>query len=215
MVISSPRRRALATAEFASLSVDEVSPLIAEWDYGRYEGLTTAQTRELQPDCLVWTHGCPGGESVAQVTDRADRAVALALHHMASRDVLFSSHGHFSRAVITRWLQLPLVERSRFAMLAASIAVCGFEHGVRQLSALGLTCRPQGHEAQRATVCAVRADGTLIAGGVRTCYAEMTVAQAELRSGRAPIVLGAFTFRRGWPCRVDGAAHRTAHRCAA
>ena len=100
-------------------------------------------------------------------------------------------------------------------MLAASIAVCGFEHGVRQLSALGLTCRPQGHEAQRATVCAVRADGTLIAGVVRTCYAEMTVAQAELRSGRAPIVLGAFTFRRGWPCRVDGAAHRTAHRCAA
>jgi broad specificity phosphatase PhoE len=57
MVISSPRRRALATAEFASLSVEEVSPLIAEWDYGRYEGLTTAQTRELQPDCLVWTHG--------------------------------------------------------------------------------------------------------------------------------------------------------------
>jgi hypothetical protein len=81
--------------------------------------------------------------------------------------------------VITRWLQLPLVEGSRFARLAASIAVCGFEHGVRQLSALGLTCRPQGHEAQRATVCAVRADGTLIAGVVRTCYAEMTVAQAE------------------------------------
>src|SRR5271166_1472038 len=47
MVISSPRRRALATAEFASLSVDEVSPSIAEWDYGRYEGLTTAQTREF------------------------------------------------------------------------------------------------------------------------------------------------------------------------
>jgi hypothetical protein len=60
----------------------------------------------------------------------------------------------------------------------------------------------------------VRADGTLIVGGVWTCYAEMTVAQAELRSGRAPIVLGAFTFRRGWPCRVDGAALRTAHRCA-
>ena len=147
MVISSPRRRTLATAEFASLSVDEVSPLIAEWDYGCYEGLTTAQIRELQPDWLVWTHGCPGGESVAQVTDRADRAVAFALHHMASRDVLFVGHGHFSRAVITRWLQLPLVEGSRFAMLAASIAVCSFEHGVRQLCALGLTCRPQGHEA--------------------------------------------------------------------
>ncbi|HYB38888.1 MAG TPA: acid phosphatase [Mycobacterium sp.] len=147
MVISSPRRRALATAEFAGLTVDDVSPLIAEWDYGRYEGLTTAQIRESEPDWLVWTHGCPGGESIAQVTDRADRALALALQHLASRDVLFVGHGHFSRAVITRWLQLPLVEGSRYAMLAASIAVCGFEHGVRQLAALGLTCHPQGHEA--------------------------------------------------------------------
>jgi broad specificity phosphatase PhoE len=142
-VISSPRRRALTTAELAGLTVDEESPLLTEWDYGSYEGLTTSQIQESEPDWLLWTHGCPGGESVAQVTDRADRAVALALDHMASRDVLFVGHGHFSRAVITRWLQLPLVEGSRFAMLAASIAVCGFEHGIRQLGALGLTSHPQ------------------------------------------------------------------------
>jgi broad specificity phosphatase PhoE len=142
-VISSPRHRALATAELAGLTVDEVSPLLTEWDYGSYEGLTTAQIQESEPDWLLWTHGCPGGESVAQVSDRADRAVELALHLMASRDVLFVGHGHFSRAVITRWLQLPLVEGSRFAMLAASIAVCGFEHGIRQLCVLGLTCHPQ------------------------------------------------------------------------
>ena len=82
----------------------------------------------------------------------------MALNRMASRDVLFVGHGHFSRAVIARWLPLPLVEGSRFAMLAASIAVCGFEHDVRQLGALGLTCHPQGHEAERATVlrCAGR-----------------------------------------------------------
>jgi probable phosphoglycerate mutase len=58
---------------------------------------------------------------------------------MASRDVLFVSHGHFSRAVITRWVELPLVEGRRFGMITASIATCGFEHGVRQLTALGLT----------------------------------------------------------------------------
>jgi broad specificity phosphatase PhoE len=141
VVISSPRQRALATAQLAGLTVNEVSPLLAEWDYGSYEGLTTAQIRESEPDWLVWTHGCPGGESVAQVSDRADAAVALALAHMASRDVLFVSHGHFSRAVITRWVELPLVEGSRFGMTTASIAVCGFEHGVRQLGALGLTGR--------------------------------------------------------------------------
>lgn len=143
LVISSPRQRALTTAKLAGLDVTEVSPLLAEWDYGDYEGLTTPQIQESVPDWLVWTHGCPGGESVAQVSDRADRAVALALEQMASRDVVFVGHSHFSRSVITRWVELPLVEGSRFWMLAGSIAVCGFEHGVRQLAALGLTGQPQ------------------------------------------------------------------------
>ena len=60
VVVTSPRRRAVATAELAGLAVDEKTPLIAEWDYGSYEGLTTAQIRESDPDWLVWTHGCPG-----------------------------------------------------------------------------------------------------------------------------------------------------------
>ncbi len=76
---------------------------------------------------------------MAQVSDRADRAIAMALEHMDSRDVVFVSHGHFSRSVITRWVELPLVEGRRFGMRTASIAVCGFEHGMRQLAALGLT----------------------------------------------------------------------------
>ncbi|MCA2247333.1 acid phosphatase [Mycobacterium intracellulare] len=139
LVISSPRRRSLVTAELAGLSVDDVTEQLAEWDYGSYEGLTTEQIRESVPDWLVWTHGCPGGESVAQVSERADAAVTTALRHMESRDVVFVSHGHFSRAVITRWVELPLVEGSRFGMITASVAVCGFEHGVRQLRALGLT----------------------------------------------------------------------------
>lgn len=143
LVISSPRQRALTTAKLAGFAVDEVSELLTEWDYGSYEGLTTPQIRETDPDWLVWTHGCPGGESVQQVSDRADRAVAMALENMASRDVLFVGHSHFSRSMITRWVELPLVEGSRFWMLAGSIALCGFEHGVRQLAALGLTGQPQ------------------------------------------------------------------------
>ncbi len=139
LVVSSPRRRALVTAELAGLKVDEVSPLLSEWDYGDYEGLTTQQVRQKVPDWLVWTHGCPGGESLQQVSDRADRAISYALKHMESRDVLFLGHGHFSRAVLTRWVELEISEGIRFAMVAASIAVCGFEHGVRQISALGLT----------------------------------------------------------------------------
>ncbi|WP_111512437.1 acid phosphatase [Mycobacterium kyogaense] len=141
-VISSPRVRARTTAELAGLHIDEVNPLISEWDYGDYEGTTTEEIRKAVPNWLVWTHGCPGGETTAAVCERADRAIAVALEHMETRDVVFVGHGHFSRAVITRWIEQPVYEGIRFAMPAVSIAVCGFEHGVRQLSALGLTGRP-------------------------------------------------------------------------
>ena len=92
LVISSPRGRAVVTAELAGLRVAETTELLAEWDYGDYEGLTTPQIREQVPDWLVWTHGCPGGESLADVSARADRAVALALDHMTTRDVVFVGH---------------------------------------------------------------------------------------------------------------------------
>ena len=139
IVFSSPRRRSLLTAELAGLAIDEVSPLLAEWDYGDYEGLTTDEIRTTAPGWLVWTHGCPGGESVDEVSARADRAVALALEHMSDRDVVFVSHGHFSRSVLTRWVEQPLSEGVRYGFGTASVAVCGFEYGVRQLSSLGLT----------------------------------------------------------------------------
>lgn len=139
LVVCSPRRRSQVTAELAGLHVDEISDDLAEWDYGRYEGLTTAQIRQTESDWLIWTHGSAGGETVAQVSDRADRMVAVALRELATRDVVFVGHGHFSRALITRWLELPLADGARFAMSAASLAVCAFEHGVRQLVALGLT----------------------------------------------------------------------------
>jgi broad specificity phosphatase PhoE len=148
LVLSSPMRRALRTAELAGLAVDEVSPLLSEWYYGDYEGLTTPEIRETVPDWLIWTHGAPGGESVEAVTIRADRAVESALRKMESRDVVFVGHAHFSRSVIARWVELPVPNGIRFAMAPASIAVLGFEHGVRQIIAQGLTghqdpCKPR------------------------------------------------------------------------
>jgi probable phosphoglycerate mutase len=148
LVISSPMRRALQTAELAGLTVDEVYPILREWDYGNYEGLTTPEIRKTVPDWLIWTHGADGGESVAEVTERADGAVELALRHMVSRDVVFVGHAHFSRSVISRWVELPVPMGIRFAMAPASIAVLGFEHAIRQIIAQGLTghrdpCKPR------------------------------------------------------------------------
>jgi broad specificity phosphatase PhoE len=148
LVISSPMRRALQTAELAGLTVDEVSPILQEWDYGDYEGLTTPEIRQTVPDWLIWTHGAEGGESVAAVTERADGALELALRHMVSRDVIFVGHAHFSRSAIARWVELPVPNGIRFAMAPASIAVLGFEHAIRQIIAQGMTghqdpCKPR------------------------------------------------------------------------
>ena len=139
IVFSSPRRRALVTAELAGLTVDEVTPLLAEWNYGDYEGLTTLQIRTNTPGWLVWTHGCPGGETVEQVSTRADEAINLALGQMRDRDVVFIGHGHFSRSMVTRWVEQPLNEGARYGFGPASLAVCGFDYGLRQLKSLGLT----------------------------------------------------------------------------
>ena len=139
IVFSSPRRRAQSTAELAGLAVDEVTPVLAEWNYGEYEGRTTHDIRTTVPGWLLWTYGCPGGESVDQVSMRADQAVDLALEHMGDRDVVFVGHGHFSRSVVTRWVEQPLREGARYGFGPASVSVCGFEYGLRQLKSLGMT----------------------------------------------------------------------------
>ena len=119
-----------------------VSPTAGQQSNDPADLKLTQEIRKAVPNWLVWTHGCPGGETTAAVCERADRAIDMALRHMESRDVVFVGHGHFSRAVITRWVELPVYEGIRFSMTAASVAVCGFEHGARQLSALGLTGSP-------------------------------------------------------------------------
>ena len=139
VVFSSPRKRALVTAELAGLKVDEVTSVLSEWNYGEYEGRTTRDIRTDVPGWLLWTYGCPGGESVDQVSMRADQAINLALEHMGERDVVFIGHGHFSRSVVTRWVEQPLREGARYGFGPASVAVCGFEYGLRQLKSLGLT----------------------------------------------------------------------------
>ena len=136
------------TAPLAGLRVDVVSGGLVEWDYGDYEGLTTPEIRQTVPDWTVWTHGCPGGETTREASDRADRAIAMALEQMAHHDVVFVGHGHFSRLLLTRWIGLPASEGIRFWTPAASVAVCGFEKGVRQIRALGLTGYTEGRRAQ-------------------------------------------------------------------
>ena len=93
IVFCSPRLRARRTAELAGLNVAEVTPLLAEWDYGAYEGRTTLEIRTSAPGWLLWTSGCPGGESVDEVMD-------------AAREVLSVGPGKYDRAPLERYYDI-------------------------------------------------------------------------------------------------------------
>jgi probable phosphoglycerate mutase len=139
LVLTSPRDRARTTAELAGLRVDRVDDRLVEWDYGDYEGRTTPEIRETDPDWTIWTHPIPGGETAEQVQARADAVLADAAEALDGGDVVLVGHGHFSRVLIARWIAQPATEGVRFAMDAASWAVLGHERGVPQLDHVNLT----------------------------------------------------------------------------
>lgn len=139
IVLSSPRSRALRTAELAGLTVDEVTEDLAEWDYGEYEGLTTAQIRERVPGWTVWTHPCPGGESADQVGARAVKVIERIRAVLPHGDVILVGHGHFSRVLVAGWIGLPAPSGVHFGLEAAGIAVLGGERGVPQVHRLNVS----------------------------------------------------------------------------
>ena len=133
LVLSSPRTRALVTAELAGLTVDRVDERLSEWDYGDCEGRTTPEIRETVPGWTVWTHPCPNGETAEQVGALADAVLAEAGAARADGDVVLVGHGHFSRVLIARWIGLPATEGVRFTMDAAAWSVLGDERDVPSL----------------------------------------------------------------------------------
>lgn len=125
-VLCSPLRRARETCELAGFGESAViSDDLREWDYGEYEGLTTDQIRERDPDWILWRDGCPGGESPEQVGARADRVLDR-LRETESESLAFA-HGHILRVVAARWLRMPPAAGARFALAAGGIGVLGYE----------------------------------------------------------------------------------------
>jgi broad specificity phosphatase PhoE len=128
LVLCSPRVRAQQTAELAGLHVDAIDPDLAEWDYGDYEGLTTAQIREHDPGWTIWTGRTPGGETEHDVTERVDRVLARAAGALAAGPVVLIAHGHISRVIGARWVGLAARMGSIFALDTAATCVLGREH---------------------------------------------------------------------------------------
>jgi broad specificity phosphatase PhoE len=125
LVLTSPRRRALETAELAGHRDAEVDDDLAEWAYGEYEGVTTDEIRQQVPDWTVWTHTSPGGESAAEVSERLDRVAARL--RGAEGDALVFGHAHALRALTARWLGLPVADGRLFRLDTATVSVLGYE----------------------------------------------------------------------------------------
>ena len=126
IVLTSPLRRAIETCRLAGLEARaQVCEDLREWDYGDYEGLTTAQIRERNPGWLLWRDGCPGGESPEQVGTRADHA--LERLRASDGDAVAFAHGHILRVVASRWIGMAPAAGARFALNAGAISVLGYE----------------------------------------------------------------------------------------
>jgi len=126
-VLTSPLQRAVRTCELAGFgSAAEVEPHLLEWNYGAYEGRTSADIRAERPDWRLFRDGCPGGESPDQIGARADRVVRR-VRAIEGNTVLFSS-GHFLRVFVARWLGLEPGAGRYFLLGTASLSAVGYEH---------------------------------------------------------------------------------------
>ncbi|MFH8839420.1 histidine phosphatase family protein [Streptomyces sp. NPDC017868] len=137
-VLSSPLRRARRTAELAGLRDVETDEGLREWDYGGYEGLTTARIHESRPDWSLWRDGVPPhpdgrpGESVEDVGRRADRVLARVAPLLAGsgEDGVVVAHAHLLRVLTARYLGLPASDGRLFLLMTATVGRLSTEHGL-------------------------------------------------------------------------------------
>ncbi len=125
-VLTSPLQRALETCRLAGLGdAAQIVPELREWDYGEYEGRTTAAIRAERPDWSLWEMGAPGGETAAQVAARALRVLELA-RAGGGKTALFG-HGHMFRVLAACWLGLPPECGKLWRLDPASLSILGYE----------------------------------------------------------------------------------------
>jgi len=129
LVLTSPLQRARITCELAGLgSQAQTDRDLIEWNYGRYEGLTSRQIRAERPEWMVFRDGCPGGESPEQVGARVDRVIGRI--RVAKGDVAVFAHGHVLRVFGARWVGLDATAGSHFLLDTATACVLSAYRGV-------------------------------------------------------------------------------------
>jgi probable phosphoglycerate mutase len=125
-VLTSPLRRAVRTCELAGFGSAEIEADLVEWDYGAYEGRTSAEIHAERPDWQLFRDGAPAGESPEQIGARADRVIRR-VRAVDGNTLLFSS-GHFLRVLAARWLGLEPGAGKYLFLGTASLSALGYEH---------------------------------------------------------------------------------------
>jgi broad specificity phosphatase PhoE len=139
-VFTSPASRAVRTAQLAGLDGAggrypvKQDPDLWEWDYGGYEGMTTAEIQERRPGWDLFRDGViPGdalhpGETVQQVSERTDRVLARAAPFLDEGDVVLVAHGHVLRVLTARWLRLVPADGRLLRLDTGTMSTLGAEH---------------------------------------------------------------------------------------
>lgn len=133
-VLSSPLQRARRTCELAGLGAQaQIEADLQEWDYGDYEGITTAEIRRNVPDWTVFSHPCPGGESAAAVEQRCQRLITRSLALAGEGKVALFAHGHILRSLAGCWLGLGVQGGALLILGTGGFSVLGSERQQRVL----------------------------------------------------------------------------------
>lgn len=128
----SPLKRAQETCELAGFTRGVATyPDLVEWNYGKYEGLTTREIHKESPHWDLFLHGAPEGEGVPDVTTRINRLL-IRTQRVKGNIAIFSS-GHFLRALAASWLKQPISLGSHLLLSPASLSILGYEHNVPSL----------------------------------------------------------------------------------
>jgi probable phosphoglycerate mutase len=128
-VLTSPLVRARETAALAGFPGAEVEPDLREWDYGVWDGRTSAEIRTRIPGWTVWSGEIPEGETPDDVGARADRVIARI--GAAEGDVAVFAHAHVLRVLAARWIgQDPRGGRG-LVLDTATLSILGWERDAR------------------------------------------------------------------------------------
>jgi probable phosphoglycerate mutase len=151
LVLCSPLKRARETASRAGLVPDAFTDDLREWDYGAWEGRTTAEIRATlgDPGWLVWDQPVPPGDTPGEQLDDVARRAEVVLDRCApvisaGRDCILVAHGHVLRILTARWLGLPPIDGRLFALDPARLSALGFEHDQHVITCWNADGAPRG-----------------------------------------------------------------------